>query len=110
MADEDVELGGVQALDGLVVDREVEDAEEVLGVLVDLRPLALREDVLEVERVPAEALGQGGRFLRAGIVEVDPGQAVRVELGNAPLRACAGVPRLRARSRALDAGKAWHRD
>ena len=110
MADEDVELGGVQALDGLVVDREVQDAEEVLGVLVDLRPLALREDVLEVERVPAEALGEGGRFLLAGIVEVNPGQAVRAELCNARLRACGGVPRLRARSRALDAGKAWHRD
>ena len=110
MADEDVELGGVQALDGLVVDREVQDAEEVFGVLVDFRPLALRENVLEVERVPAEPLGKGGRFLLAGIVEVNPGQAVRVELCNAPLRACGGVPRLRARSRALDAGKAWHRD
>src|SRR5207249_6818533 len=53
-ADEHVELGGVQALDRLVVDREVEDDEEVVRVVVDLRPLALREDVLEVERVPAE--------------------------------------------------------
>jgi len=68
VTDEDVELGGVQALDGLVVDREVQYAEEVLGVLVDLRPLALREDVLEVERVPAEALGEGRCFLVAGIV------------------------------------------
>ena len=110
MTDEDVELGGVQALDGLVVDRKVEDAEEILGVLVDLWPLPLGKDVLEVERVPAEALGEGGRFLMAGIVEVNPGQTVRVELCNAPLRACGDVPRLRARSRALDAGKAWHRD
>ena len=58
VADEEVELGRVQPLDGLVVDREVEDAEEVVRVLVDLRPLALREHVLEVERVPAEALGE----------------------------------------------------
>ena len=50
--------GRVQALDRLVVDREVEDAEEVVRVLVDLRALALREHVLEVERVPAEALGE----------------------------------------------------
>ena len=57
-AEEDVELGGVQPLDRLVVDREVEDDEEVVRVLVDLRPLALREHVLDVERVPAEALGE----------------------------------------------------
>ena len=76
MAEEDVQLGGVQPLDGLVVEREVEDEEEVVGVLVDLRPLALREHVLEVERVPAEALGELGRGLLVGRVEVDPGQAV----------------------------------
>ena len=56
--DEEVELGCAQAMDDLVVDREVEDAEEVtvLGVVVDLRPLALREDVFEVERMPSEPL------------------------------------------------------
>ena len=58
LAEEDVELGGVQAPDGLVVEGEVEDDEEVLGVLVDLRPLPLGEDVLDVELVEAEALGQ----------------------------------------------------
>ena len=60
LADEDVELGGVQPLDGLVVDGEVEDGEEVAVVLVvvDLRPLALRDDVLDVQRVPAEAVGE----------------------------------------------------
>jgi hypothetical protein len=43
----------------------VEDAEEValVGVVVDLRPLALREDVLDVERMPAEAVGE---LLRPG--------------------------------------------
>ena len=74
-AEEEVELGGVQPLDRLVVAGEVEDAEEVLGVLVDLRPLALREDVLEVERMPAEALGELGRLVGRGRVEVDPGQS-----------------------------------
>ena len=58
--DEDVELGGVQPLNRLVVDGEVEDDEEVAVVLVvvDLRTLALRDDVLDVERMPAEALRQ----------------------------------------------------
>jgi hypothetical protein len=88
----------------------VEDAEEVLGVLVDLRALALREHVLEVERVPAEALGERGRLFAPGSVQVNPGQAVRLELRDPPLRSCGGFPRLRARSRTLDAGKAWHRD
>ena len=64
--DEEVELGGVQPLDRLVVGREVEDREEVLGVLVDLRPLALREDVLEVERMPAEALRELRRLVAVG--------------------------------------------
>src|SRR4051794_9779990 len=51
-ADEHVELRRVQPLDRAVVDREVKDAEEValVGVVVDLRPLALREDVFDVER------------------------------------------------------------
>ena len=67
--DEEVELGRVQPLDALVVRGEVEDAEEVAVVLVvvDLRPLALRDDVLDVERMPAEALGERlrGRRRRA---------------------------------------------
>src|SRR4051794_18781441 len=108
--DEEVELGRVQPLDVLVVDREVEDAEEVVRVVVDLRALAAREDVLEVEGMPAIALGEGRGLLQRGGVEVDPGEAVVVELGDARLRPCGGFPRLRARSRALDAGKARHRD
>src|SRR5207247_7460270 len=58
LADERVELGCVQALDALVVDREVQDDEQVavVGVLVDLRALSPRQDVLEVERMPAEAV------------------------------------------------------
>ena len=110
VADEQVELGCVQPLDRLVVDREVEDAEQVVRVLVDLRPLPAREHVLEVERVPAEALGEQRRLLERRRVEVDPGQVVSVELLKARLRPCLDDPRLRARSRALDAGKARHRD
>ena len=68
LADEDVELGRVQPLHRLVVDREVEDGEEVALVLVvvDLGPLALRDDVLDVERVPAEALGERWAVSRSG--------------------------------------------
>src|SRR6185436_11863731 len=79
-AEENVELGCVQALDRLVVDGEVEDGEEVLGVLVDLRPLPLREDVLDVERVPPEPVGERVRGVRAGAIEVNPGQAARGKL------------------------------
>ncbi len=56
--DERVELDGVQPLDRPVVSGEVEDGEEIalVGVVVDLRALALGEDVLDVERMPAEAV------------------------------------------------------
>ena len=87
----------------------MEDDEQVVGVLVDLRPLALREDVLDVERMPAEALCELGRGVLVGSVEVDPGEAVGGELSR--LAAC-GDDRLlgrQARARALDAGQAWHR-
>src|SRR5262249_19367926 len=63
--EEDVELAGVQPADRLVEDREVEDAEQVAaaavlvtGVDVDLGPLAPREDVLDVQGMPAEAVGE----------------------------------------------------
>ncbi len=58
VAEEDVELGRVEPLDSLVVRREVKDDEEVAGVVVDLRPLPLREHVLDVELVEAEAVGE----------------------------------------------------
>src|SRR5262249_30661898 len=80
--DEDVELGRVQALDRAVVDREVENAEEValVGVVVDLGPLALRHDVLDVEGMPAEAVRQLLRMRQRRRVEMDPGEAGGAEL------------------------------
>jgi len=59
--DEGVELARVQPADAGVEDREVEDGEQVaaglaLGVDVDLRTLAPREHVLDVEGMPAEAV------------------------------------------------------
>jgi hypothetical protein len=58
----------------------VQDDEAIVVVLVDLRTLPLRDDVLDVERVPAEALGKRLRLLGRRGVEVDPGQAVCCEL------------------------------
>ena len=82
VADEEIELRGVQPLHLLVVDREVEDGEEVALVLVvvHLRALALRDDVLDVEGVPAEALGELLCRLDVGRDDVDPGEAARGEL------------------------------
>src|SRR5205823_342891 len=84
-SEEDVELAGVEPADRLVVDGEVENREQValalfLGVDVDLRPLTAREDVLDVEGVPAEAPGELVRLLVARSLEVDPGQVGAVEL------------------------------
>ena len=59
--DEDVELGGVQAPDGLVEAGEVQDDEEVVVVLVDLRALVARVDVLVVEMMELEVLLQPRR-------------------------------------------------
>jgi hypothetical protein len=60
----------------------VEDDEEIalVDVVVDLRSLALGEDVLDVERVPAEAPCEHPCRERVGRVEVDPGQPCGAEL------------------------------
>jgi hypothetical protein len=88
----------------------VEHTEEValVGVVVDLGPLALREDVLDVERVPAEAVGEQHRRLVVGRVEVDPGEAVGVELGRLRPWARDQLPD-RAGTHATDPRQAWHR-
>ena len=74
-ADEDVELGGVQAPDGLVEHREVENDEQVVVVLVDLRALVAGEHVLVVERVELEVLLEPGPVHRPRALDVDPAQA-----------------------------------
>ena len=60
----------------------MQDAEEIalLGVVVDLRPLALREHVLDVERMPAEPAREQADVERVRRVEMDPGEAGGVEL------------------------------
>ena len=82
VADEDVQLGGVQPLDLAVVEREVKDGEEValILVVVDLRPLALGHDVLDVERMPAEPLCEPLCRLDVRRDDVDPGQPASGEL------------------------------
>ena len=106
--EEEVELGRVQPPDRLVVPGEVEDGEEIVRVLVDLRPLALREDVLEIELVPAEALGELGRLSEQRRVEMDPGQAVCGDLGEPRLRRSRDLARGQPRSRAPDPGQRGH--
>ena len=89
----------------------MEDAEEVavVDVVVDLRALPLREDVLDVEWMPAEPLAQLVDRLRIDRrVEVDPGETVSAELSDAWFwtrcdRLCEA-----ARPRPPDAGQAWH--
>ena len=71
-ADEDVDLGRVEAVDALVVDREVQDDEQVALVLVDLRALVAREDVLVVERVEVEVLFQPRAVGLPRALDVDP--------------------------------------
>src|SRR4029079_11702135 len=78
--EEDVELGGIQPLDRLVVGGEVEDEEQILGVLVDLRALAFGKDVLESEGMPAEALGELTGLDRVRRWQVDPGETAGAEL------------------------------
>src|SRR5919106_299294 len=104
-AEEDVELGRVQALDALVVEGEVEDDEEIVRVLVDLRSLALGEDVFDVELVEAEATGEDFRLEDAGAVDVHPGEPVSGELGDPRLDALGDVPRRAGGSSAPNAGQ-----
>ena len=77
--DEDVELGRVQAADRLVEHREVQDDEQVVVVLVDLRALVAREDVLVVERVEVEVLLEPGAVDRPRALDVQPAQAFELD-------------------------------
>src|SRR5215211_1882588 len=108
--DEDVELAGVQPAGRLVEHGKVEDDEEValLRVVVDLRALALREHVLDVERMPAEPCREALDLVRVQRVEVDPGQAGGVELSSERLLARCDL-RPAPYPRASDAREARHR-
>jgi hypothetical protein len=82
--DEDVQLAGVQAADGAVEDRKVQDDEQIVGVLVDLRALVARQDVLEVEGVESELLLEPRALEGRGALDVDPTQPLggdRLDVG-----------------------------
>jgi len=89
----------------------MQDAEEValVRVVVDLWALPLGEDVLDVERMPAEARAQVVDRLGIERLEVDPGEAFAAELSDAWFRTRGDRLREAARPRPPDAGQAWHR-
>jgi hypothetical protein len=91
-ADEDVQLGGVQPLDALVIEGKVENDEEIALVLVHLGTLPLGEHVFDVELVEAKTVGKQGRLERSRLVDVDPGEAVSGELGDARLDPLGEIP------------------
>ena len=84
----------------------MQDDEQVVRVLVDLRPLPLGEDVLDIELVEAEALGEVGDLERPRALGVDPGQPVNGKLGDARLGPLDDVARVAADS---SSPKAWER-
>jgi hypothetical protein len=69
-------------LDRLVEHREVKNGEEVavLLVRVDLRALPLGDDVLDVQGMPTETLGERLRRLDVRRDDIDPGEAASGEL------------------------------
>ena len=110
--DEEVQLGRVEPGDLLVVAREVQDDEQVVVVLVDLRALVAREDVLVVERVELEALLQPRLVDRPRALDVDPAEAGGLDDLDARLVALRGCAQRRATARSGDrtgngAGSAW---
>jgi hypothetical protein len=109
-SEEDVELGRVEPLHSLVVEGEVEDDEEVVGVLVDLRALPLGENVLDVELVEAEPLGEDGGLRGPRLVDLKPGEAFSGELGDARFDALGDLPgRASGPSPDTGQGRPWHR-
>ena len=83
----------------------MQDDEEVVLVLVDLRALPLREHVLDVELVEAKPIGEEDRLERARLVYVDPGESVSGKLGDAGLGPLDNVARGAAGSSTPDAGQ-----
>ena len=80
LGNEEVQLRRLEPPRALVEAREVQDDEQVVGVLVDLRPLAPpREHVLEVEGVEVVVLGQPGGLELGRRLDVQPREPVRLE-------------------------------
>jgi hypothetical protein len=81
--DEEVHLAGARHLARLVVDRKVHDDKEIVVILVDLRPLNLTENVLQIQGMKGIVLAQIGHILGCGILDVYPGQALMGDRGDA---------------------------
>src|SRR6201992_1713616 len=79
-ADEEVELARAEPLRRAVEDGQVEDAEQVLVVDVDLRPLIAGENILEVERVEVEVLLEPGALQGPRMLDVHPAQTAPLDL------------------------------
>jgi len=86
----------------------MEDDEQVVLVLVDLRPLVAGDDVLVVERMKLEVLLEPGAIEGARTLDVDPAQAVVLDDLDVGLSwsGCGGV---RIDPTAGSAAKAWLR-
>ena len=109
---EQVELGSQDARAVLVEEWEVQHDEDVVVVLVELRALVAREDVLVVERVEIEVLLQPVAVRGAGRFDVDPADGGRLDdlrirhhLGHDDVRLGAGTTaRARQRTRERQVG------
>ena len=105
-AQEEVELGGQDAPRVLVEQREVQNDEDVVVVLVELRALVARVDVLVVERVEVEMLLEPVAIGAARRLDVDPAQPGRLDdVGRSDVqrqrrfRRTGGAARARSRER-----------
>jgi hypothetical protein len=79
--DEDVELTGVEPADLLVEHGKVQDDEEVVRILIELRALVARHHVFQVERVEVVVLGEPGALEHRGLDNLQPPQAGVLDLG-----------------------------
>ena len=94
LTDEDVELAGVEPSHRGVEDGKVKDDEQVVGVLVDLRPLVARQHVLEVEAVELEVLLEPSPLECARAIDLDPAEALAGDRLYVGLLALSGRRRL----------------
>jgi hypothetical protein len=89
----------------------VQDDEQVVVVLVDLRALVAREDVLVIERVEVEALLEPRLVDGTRALDVDPAQPGRLDdlgAGLLRLRGCGDAARARAATTDPGLGQVRH--
>ena len=107
-AHEQVELGGQDPAGFLLEQRELEDDEDVVVVLVELRAVVARVDVLVVERVEVEMRLEPVAVGGPRRLDVDPADAGRLDdvgRGDVGRRDRVGRVRGRARPRGRGSGR-----